>query len=386
MSATPETVIPPKAATAPPSSSSADSALAAVSGDIAHLAKEYPQAEAAQKELAVAQTKTQEGVNQYEITRDEQLEQQYNDALQHANAIAQRQRYLTLNITKGIWKFMPIAVAFGLLASKETGGNVAAGFSTMMQGLAGYANGRYDQYKEAYAQWQDSLNDARTQVKDITDRVKEIMSHNGMDLGSRIEQLKLETLNYPVMQKAAMSGDPAKIAKTLTDMTNAITKFDKAMKGPSKKANPNVSGDLKATALQAVEQLIPMPKGSGGGAMTSVEQSISPDYAAWYAKVYPLAKQLAIASQAYVVDGMSNAQAVLSAVSDLTKQGLLKPGTVRLGLNTRTYAAPQPSSAPSGVVAIGGKNYSMASIAAAAKKRGWTTEQYIAAARKQAGE
>jgi hypothetical protein len=287
-----------------------------------------------------------------------------------------------LDITKGMWKFMPIAVAFGLLASKETGGNIAAGMATMMQGLAGYANGRVEQYNTAYGQWKDAMKSAADEVKEVSSRAKQIMSDQKIDLNTRIKQLQLETTNYQVLNKAAFSNDPEKIVKAIADLDKAHAQFIKAYDGPRKKADPNISGDLLKTAMDAVTQRIPPPMGPDGKPMTAVEQSISPVYAAWKAKVAPIARQIATAAQIQVADGHTNSDAVLAVMGDFVQKGLLPSGPVTMGLETKNFQRKLP--AASGSVTIGGKSYPMADIEKWAAQHNMTPDQYIAAAQAHA--
>lgn len=334
----------------------------------------------AKKSMDSAQAIVDQGVNQYEDTEGA-LQAQYNDALSHANDVAQRQRGITLDITKGIWKFAPIAIAFGLLASKETGGNVAAGVSTMMQGLAGYANGRVDQYNAAYKQWQDSLKAAQDDVKEISRRAKDIMGDQKIDLNTRIKMLQLETTNYQHLNQAALTNDPAKIVKTIADLDRAQAQFEKAAKKASGKASPNISGDLSKTAMDAIASRYPAPPITGADGkpipedqmtanVSQIAQANSPGYYTWAQKQKTLARQLAQAAQSYVADGMTNSEAITAVMGDWTKKGLL-PRSMPSNFNPGA-----PAASPSGAVQIGGQSYPLADVQAWAKKHNMTVPQY----------
>jgi uncharacterized phage infection (PIP) family protein YhgE len=381
--------------TAQPKPNGADTSDAALKSTLASMVPGAIQAQKqqvsdAQQQVKQAQADLSQGTENYEDTENA-LQGQYDAALQHANDVAQRQRGITLDITKGIWKFAPIAIAFGLLASKETGGNIASGLSVMMQGLAGYANGRYQQYKDAYGQWQDSLKSAQDEVKEISDRAKEIMGDQKVDLQTRIKQLQLATTNYQHLNQAALTNDPAKIVKAIADLDRAHAAFVKAARGPMGKANPNISGDLMKTAGAEVDKLYPAPPILGADGkpipqeqltsnVVQIAQGNSPGYYAWSQKQKTLSRQLAQAAQPFVADGMTNSEAIRTVIGDWTKRGLL-PKSMPSDFDMQPQRrASQPEN-----VSIGGKSYATSDIQAYAARTGKTYQQVIDLLKAKAG-
>lgn len=389
--------------TAQPKSNGADSGDAALRSMIGTLGAQLPtaiknqQADIAEadKNVAAAKASVSEAEEHYGALEDV-MQQQYDAALTHANDMAQRQRSLSLDITKGIWKFAPIAVAFGLLAGKETGGNVASGVSVMMQGLAGYANGRLNQYNAAYQQFGDAVKDAQDQVKDTIDRAKEIMGDAKVDLNTRIRQLQLETRDDSLIHKAAMSNDPEKIIKAVTDLEQAQDRLQKLWKPLSSKASTSFPPELKTMAAQAVTSLMPppqMPKGMLGE--SSAMQSTDPKFATWKEQMATwktrtagLEFQLAQRAQINMADGYSMNDAMNMAIGYFTARRLLSPGSVDFAGQTYNFQGPATTpAAPAGnAVEIGGKTYSRDAIAAGAKKAGMSVDDYIARAKAYAAK
>lgn len=326
--------------------------------------------------------------NEYEKIGDlsANQEQQYNAAMQHYNDMMQRQRFLTIDHGMTMKGFMPIAAAFGILASVLTGKNLASGLAVMASGLSGFANGKTEQYNAAYKQWQDATQGALDEVKEITDHTKDIMANQKLSLDARLKQVDLATTEFRFLNQA--SGDPSKLASAIATMENAHARMLSAFKKTSAKVNPNPNPTMTRTALEAVNDINgagPQPPlDKNGKPLSAALQGVSPDYAdyklkaaQWKTENAHTAMQIAQAAQSWLVDhpGESDKAAIDAVKGTFLNKGILHSKSASEYWGNQKPAA---SAAKGGAVQIGKYSYTDAEIDAAATKYGISRDQVIA--------
>lgn len=382
------------------------------------LAKQLPVEKAAAKaaetnlaagEAALTQTES-------EHASLEQAPWQVADAhLQAAHYTAQRQRYLSIQQGLTLKQFLPIAIAFGVLAGKATGGSIANGVAVMAQGLAGFANGKVQQQKQAFDEFDAAMKNAQEEYKDETDRIKQVMSNSDFDLNTRLKQVELETSDVRVRQ-AAYNNDVKTLANETAKREGYLQNFKKAYDKAADKLNPALPPALQKAAFQALDQHFTKPPASFTG--PGPASMMNPAYLNWQNEVKnsktsetALAYQIAQTAKLQLKPGMSYDEAVGQVLGTYIKTGQIAPGVYHFGQQEKDFSLPNPADLPGAhtpgqpapssaarsvshpgaqsasdqTIAIGGKTFTRADIHATALERHTTDDAIIAQLRAKLG-
>ncbi|MHB8406306.1 MAG: hypothetical protein ACYDCJ_12880 [Gammaproteobacteria bacterium] len=312
-------------------------------------------------------------------------ENEYDAALQHYNDVMQRQRFLTLNMSHGVKNFMPIAIAFGLLGTALTGGNIANGLAVLGAGLAGFATGKQNQFDNAVQSWNQSRLDALGEMKDLSAHVKEVMADSSVDLGIRLKQAQLLVTKNAFLSKHAM--DVASLSEGLSRFDTAISRFQHTSDELHKRLTPQ--SEVNSAALQAVQSLEPPP------IEPPVTQTI--EHTAWLIKNAEWQKQTAILAKHVALNAnmkyLNNPRypnydverAIAASINDFTANGTFKPAPFQVGADTLTAGVTDGTPATSaGTVTIAGRAISMSALGAGAKKYGLSMSAFITLLKQQA--
>ena len=306
-----------------------------------------------------------------------QANQEYEAAVTYANEVMQRQRLITLQRGASLKSFMPIAVAFGLLGTALTGGNIANGLAVMGSGLAGFANGKKQKYDEAFQKWQSSMNEAQKEVQDSAERGMAILKDNQYDLGTKLELLKVDSAgNHHVGSALASNSLPA-ILRVYEQQKQAALKMKDAIAKTAKSLDPKLLPDT----LKNVHPLVvgmnppPMTQDANGNpvAMSAIEQTVEPAYATWKQKTDLQTAQISQLVQGYLANhpGVSPPNALNIVMGHLSAHGGVPAGTAGVTAAVVDHSAKTVSMSQIQSVAIK-FNRSIAEVTQEFKDAGYT--------------